>query len=89
MKKVTFVARLHRHGAGRLGFYVPTNVSEYYDLGADSLVKATMSWHGSDSIEIPNRFIRLTNYKGRLRGVLNDWLMPEVGTLVVFTLEVE
>jgi hypothetical protein len=83
--KIVFVARLHKLDESRLGFYVPSNVSEYYDLET-GLVNAGLSWRGGDWDIID---IRFTNYKGRLRGVFDNKLMPEVGTLVQVTLEIE
>jgi len=83
--KIIFVARLHKLDDSRLGFYVPSNVSEYYDLCAGP-VEAAFSWHGGGARNIEVSF---TRYKDRLRGIFKDWLMPEVGTLVQVTLGVE
>jgi hypothetical protein len=82
MTKIVFVARLHKHSKNIRGFYVPTNVSEYYDLGTGP-IEAALSWHGGKTRNISVSF---TNYKGRLRGVFSDYLMPDVGTLVQVTM---
>ena len=83
--KIIFVTRLHRLDKGRLGFYVPSNIMDYYDLEAGP-VKATMAWQPNFSIR--DLAVNFYRYNGRLRGTLRQQnIMPDVGTLVQLTLD--
>jgi hypothetical protein len=87
--KIIFVARLHKHGKDSLGFYVPTNVSEYHDL-TEGARKVNISFQ--PNAKIKDAWISFTKYKTRLRGLIplvGNFQVLEAGRLVQVTLEVE
>jgi len=90
---IIFVVRVHKLDAGRLGFYIPKNVIEFYQLtGRESVLEnSIIKWRtktGQRLENLPNLGTKLYPHSSGIRGVIPRWSsMSEPSTLVEFVLE--
>jgi len=70
--RVIFVVRVHKLNGSRLGFYVPKNVIEFYNLERQGL-QGQIKWH-----ELPKDLFELEKYKDGYR----TEEIPDVGAML-------
>ena len=88
-KTITFVVRVFNHNGGRLGFYIPKNVIEFYDLtGSERILESSsIKWKGgAETLPEPGTML-YKHQKNNIRGIIPMWsTMPDPGELVELTL---
>ena len=88
-KTITFVVRVFKHNDGLLGFYIPKNVIEFYEITGNERVLEESSIRWKDGAErLPELGSTIHPHAGNnIRGIIQQWTtMPDPGELVELTL---